>query len=47
MMLLPSFSDALAGLAREGTVTSSALASGFGDTYWYYYYSRLAQSPKS
>jgi hypothetical protein len=36
-----SFCDAL------GRSTGQALAPNFGDTYWYYYYSRLAQQPKS
>ena len=36
-----SFGDAL---SRS---TGQALSPNFGDTYWYYYYSRLAQKPKS
>ena len=42
-----SFCDALAGLAGRAPAASSALARSFGDTFWYYYYSRLAQPPKS
>ena len=37
------FCDALAVPAGQTQRTLSALAPDFGDTYWYYYYSRLAQ----
>jgi hypothetical protein len=38
-----SFCDALAMPVGSAPRTLSALAPDFGDTYWYYYYSRLAQ----
>jgi hypothetical protein len=37
------FCDALAGRARQAPAGLLALAPDFGDTFWYYYYSRLAQ----
>jgi hypothetical protein len=42
-----SFCDALAGLAGQAPAALSTLAPDFGDTFWYYYYSRLAQPPRS
>ena len=38
-----SFCAALAGPAGQAPAALSALAPDFGDTFWYYYYSRLAQ----
>jgi hypothetical protein len=42
-----SFYETLSG-RRGGTPGAlSTVAADFGDTYWFYYYSRLAQAPKS
>jgi hypothetical protein len=36
------FCDALARIQGEGPAGLSSLAADFGNTFWYYYYSRLA-----
>jgi hypothetical protein len=40
-----SFCDAIGEKRGQAPVALAALAPDFGDTFWYYYYSRLKQKP--
>jgi hypothetical protein len=41
------FCDALNGTPGQAPATLSSLAPDFGDTFWFYYYSHLAEERKS